>query len=87
MSKQHKKYQISTNDIKHIIQSKQMATKAAPKLKLSYFNMAGLAEKSRLALALAKIPFEDARVAMGEEWQGAFFFVISIFSVTLYGWV
>ena len=33
------------------------------KLKLEYFNIAGVAEKVRLALVVADIPFEDVRVA------------------------
>ena len=46
-----------------------MATAAsAPKLRLQYFNIEGPAEKSRLALSIAKIPFTDDRVVF-DQWQ------------------
>eukprot|EP01043_Picozoa_sp_COSAG02_P078257 COSAG02_NODE_17528_length_997_cov_2.965479_1_plen_131_part_10 len=39
---------------------------AIPTLKLTYFNIQGAAEKVRLALTLARIPFEDYRVPFPE---------------------
>jgi glutathione S-transferase len=38
-----------------------------PKLKLVYFNIEGVAESVRLALVLAKIPFEDERINF-QDW-------------------
>mmetsp|Transcript_5782 Transcript_5782/g.9174 ORF Transcript_5782/g.9174 Transcript_5782/m.9174 type:complete len:226 (+) Transcript_5782:114-791(+) len=35
---------------------------STPKIKITYFNIEGAAEKARLALTLAKVPFEDERV-------------------------
>lgn len=37
-----------------------------PKLKLTYFNIQGVAEKVRLALVLQDIPFEDERINMND---------------------
>jgi len=37
-----------------------------PTLKLTYFDIQGVAEKVRLALVLGKIPFEDVRVQMAD---------------------
>lgn len=41
---------------------------ATPTLRLRYFNIEGPAEKSRLALRLGKIPFEDVRVSF-DDWR------------------
>lgn len=41
---------------------------ATPKIKLTYFDIAGRAEAIRLALTLGDIAFEDIRVSF-EEWQ------------------
>eukprot|EP00286_Rhodomonas_abbreviata_P026740 CAMPEP_0181314648 /NCGR_PEP_ID=MMETSP1101-20121128/14934_1 /TAXON_ID=46948 /ORGANISM="Rhodomonas abbreviata, Strain Caron Lab Isolate" /LENGTH=212 /DNA_ID=CAMNT_0023421763 /DNA_START=20 /DNA_END=658 /DNA_ORIENTATION=+ len=38
----------------------------APKLKLTYFNIGGRAEMSRLAFAIGDVPFEDERIARDE---------------------
>ena len=43
------------------------AAAAAPALRLQYFNIEGPAEKIRLTLSIAKIPFRDDRVAF-EDW-------------------
>ena len=43
-------------------------TTTTPTLRLRYFNIEGPAEKSRLALRLGKIPFEDARVSF-DDWR------------------
>jgi glutathione S-transferase len=43
-------------------------TPTMPSLKLRYFNIEGPAEKSRLALRLGKIPFEDSRVSF-DDWR------------------
>ena len=41
---------------------------ATPKIKLTYFDIEGRGECVRLALTLAKIPFEDERIK-GPQWQ------------------
>ena len=41
---------------------------SAPKLRLQYFNIEGPAEKIRLALSIANIPFTDDRVVF-DQWQ------------------
>ena len=49
-----------------------MTTSSLPKLKLTYFNIQGPAEKVRLALTIGKVPFEDHRIAMpgqSDEWK------------------
>jgi glutathione S-transferase len=43
---------------------------ATPTLRLRYFNIEGPAEKSRLALRLGKIPFEDVRVSF-DDWRSS----------------
>jgi glutathione S-transferase len=40
---------------------------AVPKIKITYFNMKGRAEVTRLCLAIAGIPFEDVRLT-GEQF-------------------
>ena len=61
---------------KHVDQREReiiiMTTSSLPKLKLSYFNIQGPAEKVRLALTIGKVPFEDHRIAMpgqSDEWK------------------
>ena len=45
-----------------------VAMASTPKLKLTYFNIKARAEPTRLALFIGGIPFEDIRLAHGEEW-------------------
>lgn len=44
------------------INEQQAVAKPQPKLKLTYFNIEGAAERVRLALVLAGLPFEDERI-------------------------